>query len=278
MVTNQDIGKARPAFLLALGRRHPPEKLLIDGEVACRVEIFKHDSWAATALYQSDERMFVCKFNRMQPIFGLPMGWLGKLLARREAHFLRLLEDISGIPKPRSVTDLQGGPLPHAAAHEFVPGIPASKLDRIPGDFFLRLEQLIAKLHRRGVAYVDLHKLENVLAGCFEQPYLLDFQISFHHRHGWISKQIFNRLAECDRYHLQKHRMRWQPEGWTMELDERLQRPPWIRLHRCNATPFRAMRRRFLVFIGVRKKFGEAATELAPEIGLRHTQQQQSQG
>ncbi|MGC3968602.1 MAG: hypothetical protein QM775_14830 [Pirellulales bacterium] len=78
--------RSRPAWLRALGHDDPPAEVTVDGIVHRRVEIFKHDSWAATGVYQSSEQAessgarIICKFNRRQSLLGLP-GDLGRPLA-----------------------------------------------------------------------------------------------------------------------------------------------------------------------------------------------------
>ena len=44
--------KPRPRWLKALGLESPPESLQIAGVPHRLRELFKHDSWAATALYE----------------------------------------------------------------------------------------------------------------------------------------------------------------------------------------------------------------------------------
>ena len=78
--------RPRPPLLRALGAGEPPRTVEIDGNTYRWVETFKHDSWAATGLYSGANGAIVCKFNRTQPIFGFPMTWLGRRLARREAR------------------------------------------------------------------------------------------------------------------------------------------------------------------------------------------------
>ena len=77
--------KARPKWLKALGLDSPPETLRIADVPHRLVEVFKHDSWAATALYEGPERRLrVVKLHRQSSLLGLPMGWLGRRTARNE--------------------------------------------------------------------------------------------------------------------------------------------------------------------------------------------------
>jgi serine/threonine protein kinase len=259
-------GKDRPAFLRALGKNDPPAVLTFDGAEFERCEIFKHDSWAATALYRSGDRQVVCKLNRQAPIFVIPMTWLGRWLARREAGFLNSLSDVPGIPKAYRVHTIDGKLLKNGCAHDFVAGQPMSLKSELPVGFFDKLDKLLHELHARHIAYIDLHKQENVIVGDDGSPYLIDFQISARLPKLWGFRSLFKILADSDCYHVEKHRRRRQGSNAGLA---NVQRPWWIRCHRMVAVPFRTMRRKFLVMIGVRKGNGCASTEIATEIGLR---------
>ena len=89
--------RPRPAIFRALGRSEPPPVVQIEGAAFRMIELLKHDSWAATAIYESADRKALCKFNRQQSILGLPMRWLGRLLASRERAFHARLDGIPGI-------------------------------------------------------------------------------------------------------------------------------------------------------------------------------------
>jgi hypothetical protein len=92
----------RPPPLRALGRHEPPSTIEIAGHGFRRVEVLKHDSWAASAVYRDGDQWVICKFNRQQAICGLPMGWLGRGLGARERRFLERLAGAGKAPTPRS--------------------------------------------------------------------------------------------------------------------------------------------------------------------------------
>jgi hypothetical protein len=267
--------RPRPRLFRALGADDVPGRVEIDGKTFSLEEVFKHDSWAATAQYAHGGRKVVCKFNRRQPIFLLPMGWLGRLLARREAAILKRLADVASVPEPCGPVRVDGRVLPNAVAHVFVAGHPLRLGERVSPDFFPQLRSLLEVMHRRGVAYVDLHKRSNVLVGADGRPYLIDFQISFCLPRGWLGRlwplrMIFQMLKQSDQYHLQKHVLNaalWA--GRLGDLEAALRRPWWIRLHRSIARPFHLLRRRLLVLLGVRRGKGLATTEQSPEYAVR---------
>jgi hypothetical protein len=265
-------GRERPPLLRALGPKDPPAAVEVAGSRFERRQIFKHDSWAATALYCGPNgRRIVCKFNRQQPILGLPMKWLGRRLARREARFLALLADQPLVPDACGPVSVDGRSAPHAVAHEFVPGRPLSRNDVMPQQFLCDLDRLLKDLHARGAAYVDLHKRENILIGDDGRPRLIDFQISVRLPKTGLLGAALRILQHCDRYHLSKHAQRLQPDQGRASLKvSRLGPPLSIRLHRSCAVPFRKLRRRFLVLLGVRSGKGKALSEVAPEFGILH--------
>ncbi|HVS39988.1 MAG TPA: hypothetical protein VMS17_30800 [Gemmataceae bacterium] len=267
--------RPRPAALRALGRDDPPQEIEVDRALYHRVEIFKHDSWAATALYEGPAGRIVCKFNRRQPLFGLPLAWLGRLLARREAHILALLADLPNVPAPRGVVRVGGKRVENAVAHAYVAGRPLAQRDRVPDDFFPRLGRLLAEMHRRKMAYVDLHKAENILLGDDGQPYLIDFQISAVLGWRWpadtaILRGLLTLLQRSDEYHFRKHVRHNRPDIYAeMPISQKVGRPWWIRAHRMIAVPFRSLRRRLLAQLRVRDASGRAASEHFAEDAIR---------
>ncbi len=261
------VGRERPRTLRALGKSEPPLLVTVDGELFEREEIFKHDSWAATAAYVSSTgRRMVCKFNRQASIGVLPMAWLGRFLARREKYFLNNLAGVRGIPRVYERVEVNGKLWAGAVAHDYIPGKPLSISEQLRPDFFEHLETLLGVLHARNIIYVDLHKQENVLVGDDGLPYLIDFQVSVQLPDSAMCRPLFRALRDCDCYHLDKHR-------WIHRLPpasgKSWPRPFWLQLHRQIGVPLRTLRRRLLVCLGVRRGQGSAGTEVAPEVGLR---------
>lgn len=99
---------------------------------------------------------------------------LARFLVRREWKTLCRLEGLAGIPaKP-----VRFGPL--TLGYRFVPGETLRSVQRrnatLDREYFCALERLVAELHLRGYAHLDLRNGKNILVkpdGC---PHLLDFQ------------------------------------------------------------------------------------------------------
>lgn len=275
--------RPRPALFRALGRQDPPRIVRIGNLCYKRQEVFKHDSWAATALYRGGEDgappCAVCKFHRVAPVCGLPMHWFGVWMAQRERQLLARLADLPVVPRLLpAVTAEDGTSLPHAIAREYIPGRPLDRDVPLGPDFFTQLRHALAEMHRRGIAYVDLHKRENIIVGWNGQPYLVDFQISWNHRwegsgpalpvgQSWtwrLAERVFSALCQADFYHLEKHIRRVQGSRGP-----RIPPPEWVRWHRAVAVPFRELRRRLLVLCGIRSGRGAATTEQFVEVAFR---------
>jgi hypothetical protein len=268
--------RPRPPLFRALGAAEPPVEVVVDGQRYERIELFKHDSWAATALYGSDTGCIVCKFNRTQSVLGVPMMWLGRRLAEREHRALSRLADLPQIPAPLGAVYANGVRLRNAVARTFIAGHPLGKDERVRGDFFPSLRRALREMHVRGIAYVDLHKRENVIVGDDGRPYLVDFQISFdvtHPRLRWVpgSRAVFDQLCVGDLYHLEKHVRRADPlaAGYAPPAI-----PTWLQVHRIFAVPFRQLRRRLLVARGIRTGRGAVASEVFAEDAVRRESSQ----
>ena len=263
--------KPRPRWLRSLGTDSPPERLDVDGRPHRLVEVFKHDSWAATSLYADPAGVLrVVKLHRREPAFGVPLSWVGRLTARREARMLRALADLPGIPELSGPVSVDGVIQSNGVARAFLQGHPLGDREQVDDAFFPELEGLLESMHARRIVYVDLHKRENILVDEQGRPCLFDFQISARWPRWLPLRPVFTILSKSDVYHLHKHWSRCRPDQCGFgegKLAEN--RPWWIRAHRLIARPLREMRRRLLVRLGVRTGRGRVDSEQFAEHALR---------
>jgi hypothetical protein len=165
--------------------------------------------------------------------------------------------------------------LPYAVAHDYVEGHPLGRGELVSPDFFPKLEVLLTEIHRRRMAYVDMHKRENILVGVDSQPYLLDFQISFVPSRRWPGNTVFGQtilelLQKADTYHLKKHiRKERRARGAAIATPGFAELPWYIRLHRVIGMPLRWLRRTFLVTLGIRTGKGRVDSEHFAEDAVR---------
>jgi hypothetical protein len=238
-------------------------------------ELFKHDSWAATALYEnSTGDLRVVKLHRRASFLGLPLGWLGRRTAANEKKLLEHLGGLEGIPALAGVVSLDRAVLRHAVAREYVAGHPLGNRERVSDSFFIDLSHLLGEMHKRRTVYVDLHKRENIIVTDQGRPCLIDFQISLIWPNWLPSGPLFRIFARSDQYHLMKHWARCRPDQCgidSIEMQKHL--PWWIRAHRLVARPLRELRRRLLVRLGIRSGKGRVETEAFAEHALRGIRQ-----
>jgi len=246
------------AWLRALGNEALPSGFRL-GQRRYRLEgVYKHDFFAATARYvgAGGERV-VLKLGRRAPLFGLPMGWLGRLVTWNESRALAKLGDLNLVPR------LVSRPGPRALVRAFVEGATLGSGVPVPGDFFVRLGEGLDLLHARGWAYVDLEKPQNVIVGEDGRPYLCDFQISWswpRYLGGGLPPFAWwlRVLQRADRYHLLKLERRVRPGAMSPEnLALSRRRPLPIRVHALLTRPFQRVRRGLLNRLEPRRSRGE---------------------
>jgi hypothetical protein len=229
----------------ALGEAGLPETVQVQGRPLRLVRTVKHDFHAATGFYGDDGGVrAVVKVGRDASFAGLPLWRVGRWLCRREMRFYERLADVGSVPALLGAVGRTG------FAHAFVPGRPLAETRPVPDGYFDLLQQVVAEVHRRGIAYVDANKPENFLVGNDGRPYLIDFQISVglgrwaRTRPGrwWIG-----RLQQEDVYHVRKHKRRLRPDELTAQ--ERAladHRSPLIRTYRVLSRPYFLVRRPLL--------------------------------
>lgn len=268
--------RPRPKLFRALGNNEPPQTVKINAQIYTLQEIIKHDSWAATAIYANPAEKIICKFNRQEPIFGIPMQWLGNWLAARENYVMQVFHDCPHTPNHSGDVYVNDQIFKNISAHEYLTATPLRNYQpKLNDDFFAKLGDILAILHRNNIAYLDFNKPENILVAPNGDPILIDFQICFilSKRWPWNGKLMRSALQvfqKTDLYHLLKHRKYFRPDQLTAEeLAESECRPWFVRMFRCIFTPIRIVRRKLLVLLGIRNKTGKAASESFVEEALR---------
>jgi hypothetical protein len=230
----------------------PPQTMKVCKSEYRLTSVFKHDFWAATCLYtnidESDKfPKIVVKFGRSQPFCGIPLTWIGKMLADHEESIYAHLKGIAAVP--RWIARIS----PTCYAMEYIDAVPLDHLENIPAGFFELLREVFDTVHKRGVAYGDANKKSNILVTQDGKPVLIDYQISIAKNDRWIfplgavRKKFVNYLMGKDLYHLYKHKRRLAPDELTPEEETLSRKRSGVHLlHRKLTKPYRALRRGFL--------------------------------
>ena len=82
---------------------------------------------------------------------------------------------------------------PWSIAFDYVRGDTLNKVPRnVPADYFIKMEQIVSKLHECGFVHLDLRNLGNMILGDDGEPYIIDFQscLSTKHMPRFIRKYL----------------------------------------------------------------------------------------
>ncbi|MBN1764088.1 MAG: hypothetical protein JW860_02430 [Sedimentisphaerales bacterium] len=247
--------------LKAWGRFELPATLEVAGSTYRRVKVFKHDFFAATLLFERQEttdsrearntslRMIVLKVGRRGDFLGIPMGWLGRALCRREWQVLSYLQHLSQVPHLISRYGRFG------FIYEYIDGTSLDEKPPLPDDFFDNLGALIKKIHDSNIAYIDLNKRGNILLRSDNRPGLIDFQIACHiHWPLWpfnrLGQYILRTLQKEDFYHLNKQRRQLARHLMTREqIIKSRRKSGLVQIHRIMTRGLTLQRRRILNYL-----------------------------
>jgi len=228
----------------ALGRQDLPAEVRLEEGVFRLTVTVKHNFVSAVGLYRRGPDQVVLKCYRTAALLGVPLRWCGSLMAEHEARVLRRVQDLPGVPtliRRHGATGI---------VRQFIPGAPLTRRSCVGDGFFPALERLLADLHQRGVAYVDLEKAANVLVGGDGLPYLIDFQMAFQAPRGRLGdtsavRMLTGWLQRADLYHLRKHWRRVRPDQLSEAEIRSSRRKPWpVRWGNALMAPWKAFYRR----------------------------------
>jgi hypothetical protein len=145
--------------LLALHGKEIPGEFDAQGVKWRKVKAFKHDFFAATGLYESENgRKAVLKIFRPYSYLGIPYGLLSRWQAAHEENVYKRLQDTDCVPKWIGRYQKTG------IIHEYVPGNDLSAKSDLRDNFFGELEKLLRLMHKRGMSYLDTNKPDTFLS------------------------------------------------------------------------------------------------------------------
>lgn len=134
---------------------------------------------------------------------------LGRLLIRREAATYERAAGLAGLPR------FAGRLSPFSLATEWIDARPLAEFAdaSLPVAVFEQLHEIVAALHRRGIALADLNH-RDVLLGEDGSIHVIDLATAWRlgARPGWLRRRIFERLRAADVFALARLRARFTGE------------------------------------------------------------------
>lgn len=133
------------------------------------------------------------------------LRWFAAHLAAREAHALRHLAGMPGVP---ALIERRRGVL----LRSWIEGTPMQQAKPRDPRYFREALRLLRRLHSAGVIHNDLAKEPNWLVSAEGRPALVDFQLSsVSRRRG----RYFRMRARDDLRHMLKHKRTYCPQRLT---------------------------------------------------------------
>lgn len=141
---------------------------------------------------------------------------IGRFLLWRERKAYRRLKGLKGIPTCYRVIDGL------ALVIEEIPGRNIEGLENEEGlseEFFNHLQELVQKVHSRGLAHCDLKRAPNTLLGHDGRPYLVDWSASISKREFrfFPLNLIYQRFLQDDLNAITKMKLRHCPQSVSPE-------------------------------------------------------------
>ncbi len=153
---------------------------------------------------------------------------LARVLLRREAAVLAVLEGMDGVP------DLLAADA-DTLTRRFIPGNPLYEARPAHPGFFREALRLLRRLHGQNVVHNDLAKEPNILVQPSGAPAFIDFQVAWSVRRRG---RLFRLLAYEDLRHLLKHKRTYCPDRLSARQHRILATPsPPSRLYRRTLKP-----------------------------------------
>ena len=174
-------------------------------------------------LYQQQGRQFVVKdYRHANPLFRRALAWW---MIGHEESVLRELNDENAVPATIGRIDR------FAFARDYVVGMPLQSFrpGKVPAATFRTLEEIVRRLHRRGVAHGDLHHRDIILDDR-GQPSLIDFSSAVRRGGAWnpFRKWLFGQYCRMDLRSVFKLKARYLGGGLTRQEESYLIERPFL--------------------------------------------------
>ena len=174
--------------------------------------LLKKDLFGEVRVEEQQDRVLIVRDTSKAAIW---VRWLARVLMRREARALAMLDNLPGVPSLASIDA-------DRLARHFIAGRPLQDARAPDPAFFRRARRLLRRIHACGVVHNDLAKEPNVLVCDDGAPAFIDFQLAGTFRRRG---RLFRTLAYDDVRHLLKHKRTYCLRALTARERAILERP-----------------------------------------------------
>ena len=148
------------------------------------------------------------------------LRWYSAWILAREMRHYGLLDGVPGVPRFLGKVDASRFLIEHVAGKPLHRGLDRETLHAALDN----LEAVIADLHARGFAHLDLRHKGNILVGDGGKVWVIDLGQGLDCSRGFLRRLIFPLLRRVDRSAVTKFRARYAPETLPAARRERLER------------------------------------------------------
>jgi len=170
--------------------------------VTSTAKLLKKDLFGEVWLTSDESGAHILRDCRKAALLLRPIA---RLLMRREARALLVLQGVQGLPEVLS-TDR------HTLKRSYLKGAPLQDAKMREPDFYNAAARLLRRIHRAGVVHNDLAKEPNLLVLEDGSPAIIDFQLAqVSTERTWL----FRLAAREDIRHLLKHKRSYCADALT---------------------------------------------------------------
>ena len=181
----------------------------------CPKEILQIGHWGNARVYrlQKDNNFWTVKdFSQAYPIV---KNW-GRLTLLHERSVIESLDGIGGVPKNAVMVT------PYTLAFEYIKGtnINLAPKELIDEEYLLKCEELLKRVHERGVVHLDTRGKSNWLVQQNGDPALIDYQSAVSTK--YLPKVVRKMLEDIDISGVYKKWQEFQPDKMdTFRIEEK---------------------------------------------------------
>jgi RIO-like serine/threonine protein kinase len=179
-------------------------------------QVLSKGRWANADLYLYRHEGVDWVIKDFMPCSFMVRATWGRIIVRREFAALGKMQSMPDVPQDPFLLDS------FALGYRFIKGKTLRDIspEVIEEDFFIRLEDLVNRMHNLNIAHLDIRNRRNIIVDAAGKPALLDFQNCV--RLERVPRFLRNLLKNIDLSGVYKHWERYNPESLDGTRKEKL--------------------------------------------------------